>query len=199
MRGGSGHGPVKSPLGPSRDSPVPLNSVPGHHQRRAPGARLRDRGSSCGRVCSGPSGTLMALEGLRGGGSGPWGWLSRGSRGVRSVTATIHLVILWGSGGSTEDYEGVGVHCPPPPPGSDTEALCQPPPPPPGRPWPAAKAVALLRVDSTRSIETGTVRGLRWHNRPRERKGKEWGEADGHYGLWRERPRGKAKEVEREG
>ena len=68
VRGGSGHGPVKSPLDPSRDSPVPLNSVPGHHQRRAPGARLRDRGSSCGRVCSGPSGTLMALEGLRGGG-----------------------------------------------------------------------------------------------------------------------------------
>ena len=38
------------------------------------------------------------------------------------------------------------------------------------------------------------VRGLRWHNRPREREGKECGEADGHHGLRRERPReGKGK------
>ena len=47
-------------------------------------------------------------------------------------------------------------------------------PPPPLATWPTAKAVALLRVDSTRSSETGKVRGLCWHNRPRERKGKEW-------------------------
>ena len=40
-----------------------------------------------------------------------------------------------------------------------------------GRNWPAARAVALLRVDLTRSSETGTVRGLRWHNQPRERRG----------------------------
>ena len=43
-----------------------------------------------------------------------------------------------------------------------------------GRTWPTANAVAFLRVDSTRSSETGKVRGLRWHNRPKERKGKEW-------------------------
>ena len=30
---------------------------------------------------------------------------------------------------------------------------------------------------------------IRWHNRPREREGKECGEADGHGGLRRERPR----------
>ena len=29
----------------------------------------------------------------------------------------------------------------------------------------------------------------RWHNRPREREGKECGEADGHHGPRRERPR----------
>ena len=41
------------------------------------------------------------------------------------------------------------------------------PPPPP-----------LRRVDPTRSSETGTVRGLRWHNLPREGKG-EWGGGGG--------------------
>ena len=40
-----------------------------------------------------------------------------------------------------------------------------------GRLWPTARAIALLRVDPTQSSETGTVRGLRWHNRPRETKG----------------------------
>ena len=30
---------------------------------------------------------------------------------------------------------------------------------------------------------------FRWHNGPREREGKECGEADGHGGLQRERPR----------
>ena len=58
-----------------------------------------------------------------------------------------------------------------------------------GRTWPTAKACALLCVDSTQRSETGQVRGLRWHNRPREREGKECGEADGHRGLRRERPR----------
>ena len=43
-----------------------------------------------------------------------------------------------------------------------------------GRTWPMARAVALLRVDPTRGSETGTVRGLRWHALPRERKGV-WG------------------------
>ena len=58
-----------------------------------------------------------------------------------------------------------------------------------GRSWPKAKAFAFLCVDSTQRSETGQVRGLRWHNRPREREGKECGEADGHVGLQRERPR----------
>ena len=40
-----------------------------------------------------------------------------------------------------------------------------------GRRWPTARAVTLLRVDPTQSSERGTVRGLRWHNLPRERKG----------------------------
>ena len=40
--------------------------------------------------------------------------------------------------------------------------------------WPTAKAFAFLYVDSTRRSETGQVWGLRWHNRPREWKGKEW-------------------------
>ena len=43
-----------------------------------------------------------------------------------------------------------------------------------GRTWPTAKAVAFLCVESTQRSETGQVRGLRWHNRPREWKGKEW-------------------------
>ena len=60
-------------------------------------------------------------------------------------------------------------------------------PPPPT--WPTAKAFAFLCVDSTQRSETGQVRGLRWHNRPREREGKECGEADGHGALQRERPR----------
>ena len=51
------------------------------------------------------------------------------------------------------------------------------------------KAFAFLCVDSTQRSETGQVRGLRWHNRPREREGKECGEADGHGGLQRQRPR----------
>ena len=42
----------------------------------------------------------------------------------------------------------------------------------PERTWATARAVALPRVDPTRSSETGTVRGLRWHNVPRESKGK---------------------------
>ena len=33
-----------------------------------------------------------------------------------------------------------------------------------GHTWPRARAIALLRVDPTRSSEAGTVRGLRWHN-----------------------------------
>ena len=57
----------------------------------------------------------------------------------------------------------------------------RPPAPPP--------PLAFLCVDSTQRSETGQVRGLRWHNRPREREGKECGEADGHGGLQRERPR----------
>eukprot|EP00670_Eutreptiella_braarudii_P017151 CAMPEP_0174356950 /NCGR_PEP_ID=MMETSP0811_2-20130205/32975_1 /TAXON_ID=73025 ORGANISM="Eutreptiella gymnastica-like, Strain CCMP1594" /NCGR_SAMPLE_ID=MMETSP0811_2 /ASSEMBLY_ACC=CAM_ASM_000667 /LENGTH=64 /DNA_ID=CAMNT_0015489311 /DNA_START=977 /DNA_END=1171 /DNA_ORIENTATION=+ len=32
-----------------------------------------------------------------------------------------------------------------------------------GRPWPIARAGALLRVDPTQGSETGTVLGLRWH------------------------------------
>ena len=36
---------------------------------------------------------------------------------------------------------------------------------------PAARASALLRVDPSQSSETGTVRGLCWHNLLRERKG----------------------------
>ena len=32
----------------------------------------------------------------------------------------------------------------------------------------------FLYVDSTQRTETGQVLGLRWHNRPREWKGKEW-------------------------
>ena len=63
-----------------------------------------------------------------------------------------------------------------------------------GRTWPTAKAFAFLCVDLTQRSETGQVRGLRWHNRPREWEGKEWCEADGHCGLRRERPReGKGK------
>ena len=49
-----------------------------------------------------------------------------------------------------------------------------PPPPPLGvSTWThlANGAVALLRVDPTQSSETGTVRGLRWHNLPREGEG----------------------------
>ena len=67
-------------------------------------------------------------------------------------------------------------------------------PVPPPRTWPTAKAFAFLCVDSTQRSETGQVRGLRWHNRPREWEGKEWCEADGHCGLRMERPReGKGK------
>ena len=63
-----------------------------------------------------------------------------------------------------------------------------------GRTWPTAKAFAFLCVDATQRSETGQVRGLHWHNRPREWEGKEWCEADGHGGLRRERPReGKGK------
>ena len=49
--------------------------------------------------------------------------------------------------------------------------MTRPPPPPPpccGHPWPTVQAGALLCVDPTRGSDTGTVRGLRWHNRPRE-------------------------------
>ena len=49
-----------------------------------------------------------------------------------------------------------------------------------GRTWPTAKAFAFLCVDSTQRSDTGQVRGVRWHNRPREWEGKECGEADGH-------------------
>ena len=80
-----------------------------------------------------------------------------------------------------------------------------------GRPWPMARAVALLHVDPTRSSETGTFRGLRWHTRPRERKGV-WGgkdrpgreregtrgeRADGHRDLRRARGQGKWRETNR--
>eukprot|EP00670_Eutreptiella_braarudii_P019865 CAMPEP_0174351056 /NCGR_PEP_ID=MMETSP0811_2-20130205/8298_1 /TAXON_ID=73025 ORGANISM="Eutreptiella gymnastica-like, Strain CCMP1594" /NCGR_SAMPLE_ID=MMETSP0811_2 /ASSEMBLY_ACC=CAM_ASM_000667 /LENGTH=85 /DNA_ID=CAMNT_0015479915 /DNA_START=202 /DNA_END=455 /DNA_ORIENTATION=+ len=34
--------------------------------------------------------------------------------------------------------------------------------------WSKARAIALLRVDPTLSSEAGPVRGLRWHNLPRE-------------------------------
>ena len=47
--------------------------------------------------------------------------------------------------------------------------------PPLGSPAPTARAVALLRVDPTRSSETGTVRGLRWHNLPKAREGEKGG------------------------
>ena len=57
------------------------------------------------------------------------------------------------------------------------------------KPFASPHALAFLCVDSTQRSETGQVRGLRWHNRPREREGKECGEADGHGGLQRERPR----------
>ena len=40
-----------------------------------------------------------------------------------------------------------------------------------GRTWPTARAVAPLLVDPTQGSETGKVRGLCWHNPPRERKG----------------------------
>ena len=40
--------------------------------------------------------------------------------------------------------------------------------------WTHLANVAFLCVDSTQRTETGQVRGLRWHNRPREWKGKEW-------------------------
>ena len=43
---------------------------------------------------------------------------------------------------------------------------------PPGCPRPPARAVALLRVAPTQSSGTGKVWGLRWHNLPREGKGK---------------------------
>ena len=76
------------------------------------------------------------------------------------------------------------------PPSLFSSNKCPPPPRPTfGRTWPTAKAFAFLCVDSTQRSETGQVRGLRWHNRPREREGKECGEADGHGGLQRERPR----------
>ena len=55
--------------------------------------------------------------------------------------------------------------------------------------WPTAKAFAFLCVVSTQRSETGQVRRLRLHNQPREREGKECGEADGHHGLRSERPR----------
>ena len=42
-----------------------------------------------------------------------------------------------------------------------------------GHTWPMAKAFAFLCVDSMRRSETGQVRGLCWHNRPREWKGRE--------------------------
>ena len=67
-------------------------------------------------------------------------------------------------------------------------------PPPPKGTWPTAKASAFLCVDSTQRSETGQVRGLRWHNRPREWEGKEWCEADGRCGLRRERVQGKGSE-----
>ena len=41
----------------------------------------------------------------------------------------------------------------------------------PGYSWPTARAPALLYVDPTQSTETRIVRGLGWHNLPRERKG----------------------------
>ena len=44
-----------------------------------------------------------------------------------------------------------------------------------GRPGQTARAVHLLRVDPTQSSETGTVRGLRWHSLPREKKGEQGG------------------------
>ena len=58
-----------------------------------------------------------------------------------------------------------------------------------GRTWPTAKAFPFLYVDLTHRSETGQVRGLGWHNKPREWEGKVSGEADGHCGLRRERPR----------
>ena len=60
--------------------------------------------------------------------------------------------------------------------------------PPTHPPTPTPPPPAFLCVDSTQRSETGQVRGLRWHNRPREWEGKECGEADGHCGLRRERP-----------
>ena len=85
---------------------------------------------------------------------------------------------------------------------SDTEALCQPPPPPLQAKFFAVLSVCLFfilpinalkvpppppaeegiwtrrrEVNSTQRSETGQVRGLRWHNRPREWEGKEWCEA----------------------
>ena len=62
-------------------------------------------------------------------------------------------------------------------PGAQKPPLGRGPPPPIwgcplGHTWPTATAVALLRVDTTRGSETGKVWGLRWHNLPRERKGK---------------------------
>ena len=59
-----------------------------------------------------------------------------------------------------------------------------------GRTWPTAMVVALLCVDPPQSHETGTVRGLRWHNLPRERKGKEGGkgrQAEGGHKVGRGR------------
>ena len=78
----------------------------------------------------------------------------------------------------------------------EAEPPSPPPPPrppvwgcPPGeRPWPTARAVALLRVDPTQGSETGTVRGIRWHHLPRERKGESRGK--GRPGREREGTRG---------
>ena len=74
------------------------------------------------------------------------------------------------------------VHCPAVGPAACApvrSAQRSPPPPPKKNNWgvhldaPGQRrgAVALLRSDPTRSSETGTDRGLRWHNLPRERKG----------------------------
>ena len=62
-----------------------------------------------------------------------------------------------------------------------------------GRTWPTAKAFAFLCVDSTQRSEIGQVRGLCWHNRPREWEGKEWCEADGHCLSLRREGKGKGR------
>ena len=41
-----------------------------------------------------------------------------------------------------------------------------------GHTWPTAKVVAFLCVDLTQRSETRQIRWLRWHNLPKERKGK---------------------------